>query len=166
MTDLVRHVARDLLNPATDDFFGLRRANSLFNELEDWFDIFGKGKGFSRFDGVNIFGFIPPMQIVDERDKWKVLVEVPGIPKEEIEISLENEGNLGGSVLVLSGEKKIEKDDKDCSEFSYGKFRREVSVPYGVKTEEIDATYKDGVLTISLPKEEKTEVLKKKIDIK
>jgi HSP20 family protein len=91
-----------------------------------------------------------------------VKAEVPGLEPKDIDIS------LTGGVLTIKGEKKQEKEEKDENyhriERSYGTFTRSVRVPQEVQSDKIEATYKNGVLKITLPKSE--EAKKKEIKIK
>jgi HSP20 family protein len=76
--------------------------------------------------------------------------------------------NLSDGLLTITGEKKHEKEDKNenyhCVERHYGKFSRTMRVPFEVEAEKVDATYKDGVLKVTLPKSETAKP--KKIEIK
>ena len=88
---------------------------------------------------------------VEETDKEIVVrVEVPGIEKEDWQITLD------GSMLYLSGEKRFERVTQDSTyhimERAYGTFQRSVPLPRNVDTERAEANYKNGVLTVRLPK--------------
>jgi HSP20 family protein len=94
--------------------------------------------------------FRPAVDIYEDEKAIYLKAELAGIKPEEIKINVEND------VLTLEGERKLEKEDKKDGyhrvERSYGSFKRSFSVPDNVSTEEIDASYKDGVLTLTLPK--------------
>jgi HSP20 family protein len=85
----------------------------------------------------------------DER-RLVVRIEVPGIPKENIDIELTEQK------LVISGEKKFERESSQgrwrLMQCAYGNFRREIPLPVAVKTDDAKATYKNGVLRVELPK--------------
>ena len=87
---------------------------------------------------------------------------MPGLEEKDIEILL-NDG-----VLTLKGEKRSETEDKDrqFSERFYGRFERRIPVGYEVKENEIDARFRNGVLTVTLPKSEKAQSQVKRIAIK
>ena len=144
--------------------FGFRRMNSLLSEMDTCFDGLEKMFGLSRLDALNENKFIPSVDVVEKDGKILAKFEVPGLSKDDLEISVEN------GVLTVSGEKKHEyeekKDNIHYAEISYGSFSREISVPEGVNAEEIEAIYKDGILIVSMPKiiEAKEEL--KKIEIK
>jgi len=101
------------------------------------------------------FEFRPAVDIYEDEKAIYLKAELPGIKPEEIKINVEK------NVLTLEGERKLEKEEKKEGyhrvERSYGSFRRSFSLPENVSTEEINAGYKDGVLTLTLPKTHVTE---------
>jgi len=107
--------------------------------------------------------FSPRMDIKETKGALTVTVELPGIDQKEIDVSV-HEG-----VLTISGEKKVGKEEKGTDyhyiERSYGCFSRSFSLPDTVETEKIGAAYKDGVLTVTLPKTAKAMEQSKKIPI-
>ncbi len=99
-----------------------------------------------------------------EDDKaYHVTAELPGLSEEDVEVT------FADNVLTISGEKKEEKDVKEKDyhrrERSFGSFRRSFSLPAEVDEEKIAATFKNGVMTIDLPKSEKAQKQAKKITI-
>ena len=102
--------------------------------------------------------WIPALDVTETEKEIKVSAEVPGIAREDIAVSL-TEG-----LLTVSGEKKEEKEEKSegrtVSERRYGSFSRTVRLPAEVDAEKVEASYKDGVLTISLPKSESIKTTK------
>ena len=99
-------------------------------------------------------GWSPAVDVLEDKDKLTVKAELPGFRREDIDVSLHDHN------LVLSGERKQENEHKEGefyrAERFYGKFRRSILLPYGVDTQKVQATYRDGVLTVTLPKSEKT----------
>jgi HSP20 family protein len=97
----------------------------------------------------------PALDAVEDKDKYLVSVEVPGLKREDINVSVHD------GVLTVSGERKREKDIKEGSvhrtERYYGKFSRSVSLPAEVRADKVTAAYKDGVLHVELPKAEETK---------
>lgn len=94
-----------------------------------------------------------PVEISETDDSLKVEVELPGMKREEIKV------NLDKDVLTISGERKFEtvSDEKrryHVTERSYGRFARSFTLPGTVDAEKIKAEYKDGVLSLTLPKVE------------
>lgn len=104
----------------------------------------------------------PPLDAHEDQDKYIVAVELPGIRKEDMKVSV-HEG-----VLTVSGERKSEKDVKEgtllrCERFC-GKFSRSVTLPSAVRADKVNAVYKDGVLTVEIPKAE--EAKPKTVEVK
>ena len=101
-------------------------------------------------------GFAPRLDVVEREGEILVSAELPGL--EEKDISAEVHGN----VLTLQGEKKSEHEDRKAgwhwSERSYGRFRRVVELPIEVEADKASASFKNGVLTITLPKAESARV--------
>jgi HSP20 family protein len=97
----------------------------------------------------------PSLDLSESENEYKVLADLPGLSKEDIKISLRD------NVLTISGERKYEKKDDSKDYFSmeraYGKFERSVSLPDKIKESEIKANYKNGVLTVFLPKSEEAK---------
>jgi HSP20 family protein len=91
-----------------------------------------------------------------------IKAEVPGMEAKDIDIS------LAGDVLTIKGEKKSEREEKKENyhlvERTYGSFSRSLKLPSAVDADKIEASYKQGVLTVSCPKKE--EVKPKAIEIK
>jgi HSP20 family protein len=105
----------------------------------------------------------PSLDVSETKDNIVVKAEVPGMDGKDIDIS------LSGGVLTLKGEKKQEKEEKDenyyFAERSYGAFFRAVQLPQEVQTDKIKASYKNGVLTITLPKSEEAKAKEVKIKV-
>jgi HSP20 family protein len=105
---------------------------------------------------------MPPVDVTEKEDKFSVSVELPGLKKDDIKLSLQN------NVLTISGSKKREAESKDDRyhriERSFGTFCRTVNLASTVDASKIDADFKDGILTVSLPKVE--EARPKEISIK
>jgi len=106
-------------------------------------------------------GGFPAVDMHDGKDALTVKAELPGMKKEEIDISLE------GGVLTLSGERKggCESESGGAShcERWFGRFQRSISLPYKVDTKNIKASYTDGVLTVTLAKAEEARAKKIKV---
>ncbi len=106
-------------------------------------------------------GWTPALDVYEDKDNFIVKAELPGIKKEEIEVSLHD------GTLSLSGERKSESKHENGevyrAERFFGRFQRTVALPATVAADQVKAAYKDGVLTITLPKTE--EAKPKQIDI-
>ena len=97
----------------------------------------------------------PPVDVVDADDHVEFRAEVPGLSEDDVHVSVTE------NVLTIKGEKKSESEDKDSGyhlvERSYGQFQRSFSLPRNLRTDDIDASFTRGVLTISVPKTKKEE---------
>ena len=118
---------------------------------------------FSAMAGNN--GKMAPRIDVSETDKTvEVTAELPGVEEADIDVSLKDD------VLTIKGEKKSETktEEKDYRmvERSYGAYERSVRLPCEVKDDKVDAKFKNGVLTITLPKSTDAEQKVKKIPVK
>jgi HSP20 family protein len=103
------------------------------------------------------FPVTPAMDIVEKGNAFELTAELPGLDAKNIELSLSDD------VLTVKGEKKEEKEettkDRYVSERRYGSFRRSIELPASVDAGKIEANYKSGILTVTLPKS--TEAQKK-----
>ena len=128
-----------------------RNLISLPDEIDRFFN--GFGLDLNESDSV----WSPTVDISETENQYEVNAEIPGLKKEDIKLSVED------NVLTLSGERKVEKetDKKNYHriERAYGKFERSFRLPKEVDAENIKANYKNGVLTVQLPK---TEAVKPK----
>jgi HSP20 family protein len=105
----------------------------------------------------------PAVDILETEDNLVLKADLPDVKIEDIDIRVEN------NTLTLRGQRKFEKDDKIKGwhriERSYGEFTRTFQVPSSVDTEKVAADYKNGVLTISLPKKEASKPRQVKVDV-
>lgn len=111
------------------------------------------------------FGFnVPAVDVSEDDQAYKITAELPGMDEKNIEVSLSSDS------LVLSGEKRQEKEEKDKSHFlserCYGSFQRAFRLPDGIDRDKIAATFVKGVLTVTLPKTVEAQKQQKKIEIK
>jgi HSP20 family protein len=100
-------------------------------------------------------GSTPPLDLHENKENFTVTLELPGMKKEDIDVSL-HDGSLS-----ISGERKSEQEFADAevyrSERFFGRFQRTVPLPAPVAADKIRAQYKDGVLTVTLPKAEEAK---------
>lgn len=142
-----------------DPFLSLHReVNRLFD------DVFrGFGSSLPTVGTPAAFGGSwPSVEISDTEKEIKVTAEVPGLEQKDIEVLLTD------GVLTLKGEKRSESEDKDrqFSERYYGRFERRIPLGVEVKEDQVDATFRNGVLTVTLPKTERAQSQVKRITIK
>src|SRR5438067_13941037 len=137
---LIRYQAPELSNWPT---FG--RLSNLRDELDTLFELpfwSNLGRQTQLFSGWS-----PALDLYQSNDNVIAMVELPGMRKEDIEISLHD------GMLTIAGERKQESGDGEKSERSeryVGKFRRSISLPTRVDPNKVSATYKDGILTVTL----------------
>jgi HSP20 family protein len=100
--------------------------------------------------GLSLGSWSPRVNVYEKDDKIIVDAELPGMKREEIDVRVEDHR------LIIHGERKEEKETKKeeyyRKERLYGSFTRSLILPSGISTEKVDATYKDGVLHLTLPK--------------
>lgn len=105
--------------------------------------------------GEETRAWVPPVDIQENSDAYLFHAELPGMSKEDIHITLEN------NVLRLSGERKFEKDAKKENfhrvERTYGTFTRTFTLPTQVDAEKVQAAFENGILTITVPKAEQAK---------
>jgi HSP20 family protein len=131
----------------------LRDLVSMQEEMNRLFDDFF-GRPLVRAEGTEGV-WSPSVDVSEDKDNVIVRAEMPGMKKEEVKISIQD------NVLTLKGEKKQEKEEKDANyhriERSYGSFSRSFTLPTAVKADKVKASYKDGMLNITLPKTEEAK---------
>lgn len=139
-----RNQGRSDLTQAFDRFAALR------NEMDRLFDgsfgpVFRAPGSFSRW--------APALDLYQDKDQFTVVAELPGLKKEDIELSLHD------GVLTISGERKQEKKTEEGyrNERFFGRFQRSVTLPASVDGDKVKATYQDGVLKVVLPKAEEAK---------
>ena len=132
-----------------------------FNTFDRMLDNFFRG-GIQDDGSLAVSYWTPAVDIAELDNQFVVKVELPGINKDDVKITLES------NILTIRGEKKEETDVKEENyhrvERTYGSFQRSFKLPTTVKGDNIDATYKDGILTVTLPKAE--EAKPKQIEVR
>ena len=134
----------------------LKDFTALANRFNHFFDL-------PRESNADYLGaWNPAVDIFDKGGEVVIHAELPGIKKEDIDVHVEN------NVLAIRGKKERKEEAKEegyyRTERSYGSFSRSFSLARSVDVTKIDAEYKDGVLTLSLPKSE--EAKPRQIDVK
>jgi HSP20 family protein len=146
---------RDLLPTFPSDMLNIQR------EINRMFDSCFRG-GVQEPSELLTSTWSPSVDITEKDDGYIVKVELPGVGKDDVKITMQD------NVLTIGGEKKQEKESKESNfhriERSYGRFQRSFSLPSAVKSDKIEAEYKDGILRVVLPKSEASRP--KQIDVK
>ncbi|UCC80488.1 MAG: Hsp20/alpha crystallin family protein [Candidatus Zixiibacteriota bacterium] len=137
----------------------MRELMSLRDEMDRMFDSFW-GENDGRDGGM----LMPPVDMIENDDNFVVSVELPGLKKDEIKMTMQN------NVLTISGSKKHEFESKEDTvhrvERSYGSFCRSISLSSTIDSSAIKASYDSGVLKVTLPKVEEAKPKEIAIDIK
>lgn len=104
----------------------------------------------------------PLTDVIEEDDKYKLHLDLPGVKKEDVKLSYNN------GQLIISGERNSEKEKKEATyhriERAYGKYYRAFNLPKKIMEDKIEAEFKDGTLTVIIPKAE--EAKPKQIEVK
>ena len=129
--------------------------------LDDFFEGFFRPV---RHWGTEIGDIVPPMDVSETEKAFLIKAEMPGIKKDDIDVSVKD------GVLTISGESKEETEEKKegkviRQERRYGKYVRSMSIGANVDVEHIKADYDDGILELTLPKLAIEEAKKIKVDI-
>ena len=108
--------------------------------------------------------FEPKLDITETEKELRITIELPGMNDKDIDVT------LSGNALTIKGDKREEKDDRTCRHYkierSYGSFQRTIAMPCEIDSDKVDATFKNGVLSVTLPKSKCEQYTGKKIDIK
>lgn len=117
-----------------------REVNRLFDDILRGFDL----PSFGSFGHVEW----PRLELAETDRELRVTAELPGLEETDVEILVEE------GVLTLRGEKRAESEDQDrgYSELSYGRFERRIGLPRGIERDKASAMFRNGVLTVTLPK--------------
>jgi HSP20 family protein len=154
--------------PATSGWHPLE---TLQHEVDRLFRDFNRGWPLSRavdFEpmwqmDIN-WGNVPAVDVVEKEKAFEVTAELPGMDEKNIDVSVSN------GMLTIKGEKQEDKEEKKkgyyLSERRFGSFERSFRIPVGVDPDKIDASFKKGVLTVTLPKKPEAQKPEKKISVK
>jgi HSP20 family protein len=150
-------------------FEGLRRdIDRLFDDFDGgyWRSPFHRSVfDIAPFSGRQMsWPAVPAVDFMDTEKAYEVTAELPGIDEKNVEVKVAN------GVLTIKGEKQEEKEEKKkdyyLRERNFGSFERAFQVPEGVDADKIEASFKKGVLTVTLPKKPEAQKAAKKIDVK
>lgn len=145
---------RDLATFPFDSFNMQREVNWMFDNF------------FRGVDEPSLLSgtWMPAVDVAEENDEYIIKIELPGVSKDDVKITLES------NILTVRGEKKAEKETNEKNyhrmERSYGSFQRSFTLPTTVKNEKISAEYKDGILTVTLPKAEESKPKQVEVKVK
>ena len=151
-----------------------RPFETLRREVDRLFDDFGGGLWRSPFRGAFDLapfqrlepglGALPAIDVSETDKAYEITAELPGMDEKNVEVKLAN------GVLTITGEKHDEKEEKKkdyyMRERSFGSFQRSFQVPDGVDVDKIEASFKKGILSVTLPKSVEAQKAEKKIAVK
>lgn len=150
--------------PRTTTLFPLvnREFDDMQNRLRRYFN---EPFGVEKFSFTEPVGWMPAVEITENKDELLVTAELPGMKPEEVEVVFED------GMLVLRGEKKEEKFEKEEKKYhmwerTYGSFQRAFTLPQTIDPAKIEAEFKDGVLKVHMPKTAMAKAKETKIEIK
>lgn len=137
-------------------------ADDLFDIQDNINKVFGNYLS-ARGGQAKVIGWMPPVDITESENEFLIKADIPGMKKEDIKISLDE------NTLAISGERKEEKEEKGKNfvkkEKVFGSFMRSFALPHSVDAKGIKASYKEGVLSVNVPKSEESKPREIKIDI-
>ncbi len=141
------------------DLAPFKEFDRMRREMDRFWDSFLEGRLRKPTEETE---WLPSLDVAETKNEIIVKAEVPGMDAKDIDLSLSD------GILTIRGEKKQEKEEKEADyhlvERSYGAFTRAIQLPGEIQSDKISASYKDGILKITLPKSE--EAKKKEIKIK
>ena len=149
-------------------FEGLRReVDRLFEDFQlgTWRSPFGRGAfDVQPFWRGDLWSRAPAVDIVDKESAYELSAELPGMDENNIDVKFSD------GTLTIKGEKRDEREEKKknfyLAERRYGSFQRSFSVPKSVDAGRIEANFKNGVLTVTLPKTPQARKNEKKIPVR
>jgi len=129
-----------------------------WREIEDMFDRYARAGSLPRGGGHELAragDWTPRVDIAETDKAFVIKVEIPEVKKEDVSITVDN------GILSIRGERQQEKEENGKTfhriERSYGEFTRNFTLPDNVEVEGINATFKDGMLSLDIPKTEKAK---------
>jgi len=128
-----------------------------FEEMENLRNVVNQiFEGLISGEGWPTLRRFPPVELSEEEDKFVVVADMPGVRKDDISV------NLTGNLLSISGRREVERPSENASlirsERRTGEFKRTIELPSPVDGDKVKATFKDGILTMVLPKREESKV--------
>ncbi|MBN1870395.1 MAG: Hsp20/alpha crystallin family protein [Candidatus Omnitrophica bacterium] len=150
------------LRKQNESWYPFSEIRNLHNEMNRLFDF-----SFPHWDGETSLmsgQWTPAIDVHDSKDNIVIKADLPGLKKEDINVSVQDD------LLTISGEKKKESEVKEedyiRTERYYGSFHRALRLPGQVDAAKVNATFKDGVLQLTLPKKEEAKPKQITIDVK
>lgn len=147
---------------------------TLRSQIEDVFDDFMRSgwsgwaphSGRSTWPAAHPPAAVPTIDVIDKEKEVKLVAELPGLGEDDIDVEVSD------STLTISGQKSEETEDGDkegdryVSERHFGAFARRIPLPPGIDRDRIDASFKNGVLTVHLPKQPEAQSPSRKVKVR
>lgn len=137
---------------------------NVFSEMDDMLKKMWYGFPFHNLEADMDIGWSPRLDVSETDKGLEIVADLPGMDKKDISVSLED------NLLTIKGEKKEEKESKDkhyhTIERRSGSFYRAIRLPVEVEKDKVEAAFKDGVLTLRLPKSKEAKKKVAQIEIK
>jgi HSP20 family protein len=150
-----------------EPFQNLRREiDRVFENFHHGLSAFGRTR--TEFEPFRLlaggWGSTPAITMIEKENAYELTAELPGMDESNVELK------VAGGVLTIKGEKKEEKEEKSgdyvLSERRFGSIQRSIPLPEGIDLERIEASFKKGVLTVTMPKTPEAQKSERKIAIK
>ena len=134
----------------------------LWNDVDQLFSNMIRGTGFGDWPSAGGVGL--PIEVYETDNEIKVVAELPGVEEKDVAVE------LAGNLLTLRGEKRGDEERRGegyhLAERRYGTFSRTLRLPYEVEADKVEAVFKNGVLTITVPKPAELQQQVKRIEVK
>ena len=137
---------------------------NMFNMFDEVEQMMHQAFGHSLENGSSRLSYSPPMNVSETESDFLIMMDIPGLEKKDIDV------NLSNGILTVSGERKLSSHGSEKSrilhETIYGTFNRSFELTSDIVADKIKAEFKDGVLSITIPKAKEVKPAVKKIAIK
>jgi HSP20 family protein len=129
--------------------------DDLHNRIAKLWSLTPSRPGDGGKEMMTVAAWAPSVDIIEDEKEWLIKADLPDVKKEEVSVTVES------GVLTITGERKFEKEEKEKKyhrvERAYGNFLRSFTLPDGADGSKVSADFKDGVLRVHLPKNEKAK---------
>jgi HSP20 family protein len=122
-------------------------------EMDHYFAQFGMGRGEQGMTATASGSYFPAVEVLERNGNLIVCADLPGLTKDDVRVEISED------VLTIEGERHAEHEEKQAgvvrSERSYGRFHRQIPLPEGANADQATASFKDGVLEVSMPMQQR-----------
>lgn len=158
--NLLPDIARKARTDSDHPFYSLQRdMNSLFDNFFRGFDVAPRG-----FASGGVGSFTPSIDVKESEKEFMIKAELPGVEEKDIDVTVTSDS------VTIRGEKKEEKEEKNKNyyymERSYGSFSRVIPLDTEIESGKAEASFKNGILDIKIPKNQSAKAIGTKVPIK